>query len=132
MDSWEMDTELKIINKKYPNEFESAVNSLLAEKCWRVTNTEISVADHHYFAILIKTENHKEEIDRLKADNATHVEISVGRGKQVENQAAEIDRLKRAVELLREFAEGIDMGYPVDVHDTLKSVKAILSGEGGE
>jgi hypothetical protein len=48
------DEEIKIVSAKYPEMFESAVNELLRQGDWRVVATEMSVTDHHYFAMLVK------------------------------------------------------------------------------
>jgi len=50
------DVEVKIINKSFPYEFEKAMNELLSSGCWRVQWTEISVTDHHYYAMLIRSD----------------------------------------------------------------------------
>jgi hypothetical protein len=49
------DIQLKIVNEKTLKEFEDAVNALLNEGDWRITQTEMSVCDGHYFAMLIKS-----------------------------------------------------------------------------
>ena len=48
------DNELRIISAEYPQDFEAKINERLAEGCWRIAETEMSVTDHHYWAMLIK------------------------------------------------------------------------------
>lgn len=50
------DLEIKVVSAKTPAVFEQRVNDLLRGGNWRVTETEMSVTDHHYYALLIKTE----------------------------------------------------------------------------
>lgn len=54
------DKELVIVQAKYPDDFEKAVNSYLEQGGWRVAETEMSVTDHHYFAMLIQSERKKD------------------------------------------------------------------------
>lgn len=49
------DDRLVVISGKFPDEFTKKVNDLLVLGGWRVTQTEMSVTDHHYFAMLIKS-----------------------------------------------------------------------------
>lgn len=48
------DKEIKIISRRTPQEFESAVNEILNDGHWRIAETEMSVTDHHYFAMMIR------------------------------------------------------------------------------
>lgn len=48
------DNRIKVISAKYPDEFERSVNELLSKGNWRVAETEMSVTDHHYYALLIQ------------------------------------------------------------------------------
>lgn len=54
------DVQLKIVNEKTPRDFEDAVNGLLNEGVWRIAETEMSVCDNHYFAMLIKSKTEQE------------------------------------------------------------------------
>lgn len=48
------DERIEIVTAKFPDDFTKAVNALLNTGNWRVAETEMSVTDHHYFALLIK------------------------------------------------------------------------------
>lgn len=48
------DQRVMIVGVKYPDEFEKIVNEILSEGNWRIAQTEMSVTDHHYYAMLIK------------------------------------------------------------------------------
>lgn len=50
------DLEVRVIFEKYPETFEKAVNALLQCGGWRVVQTEMSVTDHHYFAMLVRSD----------------------------------------------------------------------------
>lgn len=49
------DERMTVVTARYPDQFESLVNALLSEGNWRVAQTEMSVTDHHYYALLIKS-----------------------------------------------------------------------------
>lgn len=51
------DGHLLIVKASMPEEFQEKVNALLKEGGWRVVQTEMSVCDHHYFAMLVKKKN---------------------------------------------------------------------------
>lgn len=51
------DLEVRIVYARMPDEFESKVNVLLSFGCWRVAETEMSVTDHHYWAMLVKSDS---------------------------------------------------------------------------
>lgn len=53
------DTEIKIISAKMPDEFEKLVNNVLTQGNWRIAETEMSVTDHHYWAMLIRFKESK-------------------------------------------------------------------------
>lgn len=55
-----IDEKLVIVQAKYPKDFTEAVNQLLSEGSWRVVQTEMSVTDHHYYAMLIKQKQDNE------------------------------------------------------------------------
>lgn len=48
------DKKLIIVSARMPEEFMQKVNVLLDLGGWRVVETEMSVTDHHYFAMLIE------------------------------------------------------------------------------
>lgn len=48
------DEALRIISAKMPDEFVEIVNALLSQGGWRIVQTEMSVCDHHYFAMAIR------------------------------------------------------------------------------
>lgn len=49
-----MDEQIMIVSAQMPDEFERKVNALLKDEVWRIAETEMSVTDHHYYALLIK------------------------------------------------------------------------------
>jgi hypothetical protein len=49
------DVEIRIVNESYAHTFQDAVNRILSEGGWRIMSTEMSVSDHHYYAMLIKS-----------------------------------------------------------------------------
>jgi hypothetical protein len=59
-----MDNELRIINATSPEQFEQEVNKLLFEGYWRVVETEMSVTDSHYWAMLIQSKIENIEVKR--------------------------------------------------------------------
>jgi hypothetical protein len=50
------DLQIKIVTATTPVVFEQRVNELLKAGNWRVAETEMSVTDHHYYALLIQEE----------------------------------------------------------------------------
>lgn len=50
------DSKIKVVKARGPAEFESTVNFLLADGNWRVAETEMSVCDSHYWAMLVQSE----------------------------------------------------------------------------
>lgn len=48
------DEKMIVIRAQFPDEFADKVNELLEAGGWRVAQTEVSVTDHHYYALLIK------------------------------------------------------------------------------
>lgn len=48
------DLEIRIVWAKDPDEFEEKVNGLLSQGGWRIANSEMSVPDAHYFALMIR------------------------------------------------------------------------------
>lgn len=50
------DVLVKIVSAQTPDEFEKIINPLLSLGNWRIAETEMSVTDHHYWAMLIKAE----------------------------------------------------------------------------
>lgn len=50
------DVILKIINERTPSQFESVVNAILSQGGWRIAETEMSVTDSHYWAMLVKSD----------------------------------------------------------------------------
>lgn len=79
----ENDKELKIVTAKLPQDFTEKMNALMEEGCWRVAETEMSVTDHHYWAMLIRN------------DSSIYVE-----------------RASRAIKLLREAQDIIEEHLP--------------------
>ena len=50
------DVQIKIVEKRMPEDFVAAVNEILELGGWRIAQTEMSVCDHHYVALLIRRE----------------------------------------------------------------------------
>lgn len=48
------DAELRLVSAEFPVEFINQVNAILREGGWRIARMEMSVCDHHCFAMLIK------------------------------------------------------------------------------
>lgn len=48
------DEQMVMVNEKFPSEFTNAVNHYLRMGNYRVVATEMSVTDHHYFALLVR------------------------------------------------------------------------------
>lgn len=55
MSQFDETTELRIISAQMPEEFQEKVNELLANGGWKITCTEMSVTDHHYWAMAIRS-----------------------------------------------------------------------------
>lgn len=50
----EDDVDLQIISAKMPDDFQLKINFFLQQGGWRVACTEMSVTDHHYYAMIVK------------------------------------------------------------------------------
>lgn len=50
------DKEVKIIQERHPDTFTKKINELLSQGNWRIVETEMSVTDNQFDAMLIRSE----------------------------------------------------------------------------